>query len=337
MSDWLTLSIGGIQLGVQDITDTWNNAIARHEPVGRNGANLEWLGAHAGEFRVRAAFVGDQEVAQYVELLKLIRRGAAVVVVHPIHGDFDALVGAVTAKLDRRENTAEVEFSIVEDQVGKEPKYVPHAQDVAIECSQNAIDQGVCQDIANGVRPANLPDVDLTDANWATTLASLGLGNKISGYVRSLAAGLGTIAALRVGLTAPVAAAFNALQFAADMPGQVAYEVAQFLELFAAGRLSNAPDPVLACQRLVVDLSNLQNVFAGGSLESTVRVLGALQAGRSTALSMAADERNLRALVANEQSVTFDLRGNRVGSRLTTLPVALKRSSSSRCIFSQMA
>lgn len=317
---WLALTIAGMAIDVMDVTDSWSHAIGRHEFVGRNGAELEWLGAHPGEFRVRAVFQGPDDLAKYVALMRVLRKGASVEFEHPVHGRIDALVGAITNKMDRRIDTAEVEFSIIEDQLDAEIVYKPHAQDVAIACSQAAIDNGVCPDIWKPVSPAKLPNIDLQDPSWITKLAALGLGNKISSYVRSLAAGLGTIAALRVGLTAPVAAAFNALQFASDMPGQVAFQVAEFLELFASARLSNAPDPVLSCQRLVADLRDLHRVFQGTSLESSVRVLGSLQGARSAALAMAADENNLRAQVASEQSVAFDLRGNRIGASLTTMP-----------------
>lgn len=315
----LTVTIAGQQIDCVDLTDTWKHSIARHEYPGQNGADLEWLGASAGEHPFKTVFVGIDALAKYVDLLKVLRRGKSVQVDHPVHGTFPGMVESVSAKYDHRIDTAEVDFVVLQDTVRKEIVFRPHLGDLAIAATQEAIDQGVVPALRAPVAPAALPQVDFSSPTWVDQLNALGLGNKISGYVSRLGAAVGKISALRAAITSPVSAGFAALQFASDVPGQVIRQVAEFLDVFAGLRTA-VDSPVLGAQRAIADLESLIAQYAGTDIAEAMLIQGALQGGISASQVMAADEDLLRAQVAIENSTSFDSRGNRLGASSRLMP-----------------
>ncbi|HOX49889.1 MAG TPA: DNA circularization N-terminal domain-containing protein [Fibrobacteria bacterium] len=315
----ISVTIAGLHIDCVDLTDTWKHSIAKHEYPGQNGADLEWLGASAGEHPFKTVFIGMEALAKYVELLQVLRKGASVQVEHPLHGTFPGMVESVTAKYDHRIDTAEVDFVVVQDTVKKELVFRPHLGDLAISTAQQAIDQAVIPALRAPVAPASLPSVDFSSPTWADQLNALGLGNKISGYVSRLGEAVGRIAALRAAITSPVSAGFAALQFASDVPGQVVRQIAEFLDLFAGLRTA-VDSPVLGAQRAIADLEALISQYAGTDIADAMLIQGAIQGGISASQVMAADEDLLRAQVAIENSVSFDSRGNRLGVSPRIMP-----------------
>jgi len=314
MSDW-TVTIGDLVLDCADLADDWKFVIVKHRYPKQNGAVLEHMGADEGSFRLKAVFIGDDALTDYTNLLSLFRKGASIAARHPIYGAFNAQAEAVSATYDDREKTAEVSFTLLEDGVDNSTRYYADGEATAIAATQALLDDegGVCTDLAAPTKPVVLTGT-VTDPTWAEKIFALGLGNKVNSYVTKLASVVAKISALRAALTSPVSAAFNAIAFAASVPGQLAEQVAEFLDVFAEGKVSGAPNPVIAVTNMVTELRAMAKSFDGTPFESTFRVLAAAQAGRSAAGVMAKDEENLRAQIAAERSDSFDALGNYVGA-----------------------
>lgn len=320
MADF-TVTVGDYELPCQDLSDQWKHAIVRHRVPGRNGARLEWMGADEGEFRVRTVFIGPDALSDYTDLLTVLRQGASVTARHPVYGTFPCMVEAVSAKYDHRVDTAEVEFTLIEDSQDWGVVYRPNAADIALRATQTALDGGVCPDLDPGGVCRDVGTVDLDDPSWLDKVYALQLGNKIDSYVGAVSKQLGKIDALRLAIASPLTAAFNALSFAANLPGQTARRIAMLCDVLSGSSL-DAPDPVLSIQLLVHDLDALGDTFRGSPVEGAVRVLGAMTGARMAAAVMAKDEERLHAQVALEASTTFDALGNHVGRAITpdTLP-----------------
>lgn len=318
MADF-TVTVGDYDLPCQDLSDQWKHAIVRHRVPGRNGARLEWMGADEAEFRVRTVFIGADAVSDYTDLLTVLRQGASVTARHPVYGTFQCMVEAVSAKYDQRIDTAEVEFTLIEDSQDWGVVYRPNAADIALRTTQASLDDGVCPDLDPGGVCRDIGVVwpeHLDDPSWLDKVYALQLGNKVNAYVASVAKQLGKIDALRLAIASPLTAAFNAFAFATSLPGQVARRIAMLCDVMSGSSL-DAPDPVLAVQRLVHDLDALGDAFRGTPVEGAVRVLGAMTGARMAASVMAADEERLHAQVALEASTTFDVYGNHVGRTIT--------------------
>lgn len=315
----ITVTIAGLAIDCVDLSDNWKHSIARHEYPGQNGADLEWLGASAGEHPFKTVFIGLDALAKYVDLLKVLRKGSSVQVEHPLHGTFPGMVESVSARYDHRIDTAEVDFVVIQDSVRKDIVFRPHLGDLAIAAAQEEIDQGVVPALRAPIAPASLPAIDFADPTWADQLNAMGLGNKISGYVSRLGTVVGKISALRAAITSPVSAGFAALQFASDVPGQVVRQIAEFLDVFAGLRTA-VDSPVLGAQRAIADLEALIAEYAGTDVADAMLILGSLQGGISASNVMAADEDILRTQVAIENSKSFDARGNRLGATVRVMP-----------------
>jgi len=319
MSDF-TVTLGDLVLPCADLSDDMKFAIVRHRVPGRNGAILENLGADEMEFRLRTVFIGKEAVADYVDLLTVLRQGASVTASHPIYGTFQAMVGAVAAKYDQRIDTAEVDFTIIEDGMDWGVVYRPNASDLALTATQAALDGGVCPDLDPGGVCRDIGPVDLSDPSWLDKVYALNLGNKINSYVSAISAQLNKIDALQLAISSPLTAAFNALNFASTLPGQVARKITALCDVMS-GSAINAPDPVLAVQRLSTDLDSLVGNFKGTPVDGAMRVMASLTGARIAAAVMATDEDNLNAQVALEQSVTFDVYSNYVGKSFSPPPM----------------
>lgn len=303
------IKLGGISLKCRDITSQEQASIARHRYPGHNGADLEFLGWAANNYRLRCLFNGDDGIEQWEGIRSKLRTGALVALEHPVDGTISGLIESVNATEDNRRNCVEVEFSFLEDGVDKPASYRPQAAAIASESAQPLVDAAASL-IASQFGNTAIPSPDLTDNNWFEKLGDM--GNAINALVRGIRTDVRRLDGLIAAVTAPVSVAFNALAFAADLPGQLTMRITKVMDLMQ-GKVEGAPSPTASAMKFLRDLDALVATFRGQPSEGAARVLGASQAARTVAILMERDEDRLRAMQAYEQEPSFDLRGNWIG------------------------
>jgi len=306
-----TITFNGITIPCEDISDQHKAAIVRHQYAGQSGAELEFLGMDAGETRLRCVFTGRDGLAHYRSILDVMRAGESVLVSHPFLGEFPSMLAESSCKWDDRIDCGSVDFTVIESGLNHTFEYRPRAIQLRAELT-NQVLRNTCDDWSSPFHPDPAPTVDLDDPTWSERINALGLGNTIASLVSQVKDGIGRVDALTAAITSPVSAAFNALEFGATLPWQIAKRVMILLDLMS-GRVEGAPDPVESCSRFAADVRSLSAQFRGGPLEAMVQVLGAMQVAGTAAAIMDADEQRLRAQIALEQSETFDARGNWIG------------------------
>jgi len=300
-----TIKIGGYDIPCSDLDEDRKQAIARHQYPGHNGADLEALGWAPTEHKLRATFT-RANLSDWEGVQALLKNGANAVLDHFDLGEIQVKIESVSIKRDRRIDTVEVEFSVVEDGVDLPATQVrPSASDVAASVSQNLVDAAVAS-TADQFLPGAIPAPDLSDSNWLEKLGDLGA--KANALVGALHVGLGLLDGKIAAFSYPVSSALNALSFAADLPSQFALRLARVLDLMQ-GKVDGSADPAASISRFLRDASDLADTFRGGSTEGTARIMVAAQGARTVAGLMATDEDRLRAMRAYETATPFDDRG----------------------------
>lgn len=310
MSMARSIVLGGIRIPCSEVSDERKAALVKHEYPGHDGADLEHMGWAALEFKLRAFFPASR-AADWAAVKDLLKTGSKAVFDHFELGEIPVRIESVSTRHDKRIDSVEVDFTVIEDGVDQTNRAVrPAAQDVVAGLAQAMVDQAI-ERISEQILPAALPEPDLNDPNWLELLGNLGTAANL--VVSQIRQALGRIDGVIAGFAYPVSAAFNALAFGADLPSQFAARVAKALDLMQ-GKVDGAPDPAASAAKFLRDIDALGATIRGTQVESTVRVLGALQGARTVARVMATDEERLRKMQAYEQSQAFDERGRWIAS-----------------------
>lgn len=305
-----TIRIAGFEVPCTDAGSSRKHAMARHEYAGFNGGDVENLGSRIQEIKLTAVFVGTQGLADWADLESIFNTGATVLVEHFERGEISAKIESVDVKIDRRKETVEVDFSILEDGVKTQAVPVrPSAQDVVASAAQEIADSAT--DItANQFLPAAIPAPDLSSPTWLEQLGDL--GSKLNDLIAGIRLALGRLDGLIATFSYPVTNALSALSFGADLPSQVGLRIATVLDLMQ-GKVAGSADPGSSVARFLRDAGELADSFRGTPLEGQARTMTALQGARTVATLMATDEDRLRAMQAYESEDAFDARGHWVG------------------------
>jgi prophage DNA circulation protein len=310
MAETRTIRIAGISVACTDSGSTRKHALVKHEYAGVNGGDVENLGTRIQELKLTAVFVGEKGLAEWDQLEDLFKTGATVVVEHFQLGEVSAKIESLDIKIDRRKETVEVDFSILEDGVESDPVPVPpSAQDVVASAAQEIADAAT-DSTADQFLPSAIPAPDLSSPTWFEQLGDL--GSKLNDLVAGIRLALGRLDGLIATFSYPVTNALSALSFAADLPSQLSLRLATVLDLMQ-GRVAGAADPGASAARFLRDAAELADTFRGSPIEGQARTMAALQGARTVATLLATDEDRLRAMQAYESEDAFDARGHWVG------------------------
>lgn len=313
----ITATLGGIRLDWQDLTSDRKNSVIRHEYPGQDGADLEPQGWGAFEYKLKIVFLADRK-ADWQKLQGTLFNGAKMVLEHPEKGALNGFVDNLSIKLDDRKDTAEVDLVFVEDGINTQVVFRPSAADVASSVYE-PLARAAAGISAAPFFPASAPSPDLTDPNWLEKLGDL--GNKLNSLVGQAKTEIGRLDSLIVAFTSPVSAALLAIDWAADLPSQLAKRIATVLDLMQ-GKVDGAPSPAIAAKRFLASAKALADLFDDSPNQGSARVLAASQGAATVGRVMASDEDRLRAMRSYEASQAFDSEGRWLGrgTQPTQLP-----------------
>lgn len=304
----VSATLAGIRLDFQDLTGDDKAALIRHEYPGQDGADLEFQGWNASEHHLKVFFLADRQ-QDWQDLRGIIKNGLRMVIQHPEKGDLNGLVESVSTKIDERRDTVEVDLVFVEDGIDTPLVFRPAATDIAAATRESIISDAILS-LMYPFGNTTPPSPDLTDSAWLEKLGDL--GNEINAAVREMKSGIGKLDSAIAAFTAPVSAALAALDWAADLPNQVAKRMATILDLMQ-GQVDGAPSPAASATRFLASAKTLAETFAGTTSEGAMRLLVASQGALTVASVMAGDEDRLRAMRAYETVTAFDVDGRWVG------------------------
>jgi prophage DNA circulation protein len=327
MSDARTIRLGGITIPCTDSGVVRKHAMAKHEYAGHNGGDVESLGERIREIKLGAVFNGAAALAEWASIEDLFKTGATVVLEHFELGEISAKIESLEIKRDRRKETVQVDFTLLEDGVDTQPTPVrPSAQDVVASAAQDLVDAATAS-TADQFLPSAIPAPDLSNPTWLEQLGDL--GSKLNSLVGEIRLALGRLDGLIAAFSYPVSNALSALSFGADLPNQVGQRLARVLDLMQ-GKVAGSADPASSTAKFLRDAGALADTFRGSPLEGQARTMVALQGARTVASLMATDEDRLRAMQAYETTNAFDVRGHWVAKAAapTGLPTSATQMAS---------
>lgn len=337
--------LDGIPIKIQGspgFNDPVEPVVIEHEPAGKNGARLQPMGLKAKRSSFTAFFKGESEWNNYLKLIKSIERQELMDFIHPKYGLMKGMVSLFVPQQNEIEHQASIAITFVEDIISQQrpvfreavaPAAENHAvnvNDQAIAKSKSGIDDSLGEDgigLADKIIDFNSDIIDEFDD----------ITGPVRFYVkevdRIVKAMEGTLAAV----SNPVNSFINALDFGTSLPGrmvkaatQLAERVAILVEDFGTAPenfVNSYRDQMLIFEEAIgIDASTLGGTTTGSTLQKqheisakremqeNFKTIGATQAAVKLAEIYEEDDENRRQIQAQEQTESFDHKGNYLGA-----------------------
>lgn len=117
LSPPIPLMIGDVQVTCETISDEIAHSVARHSYPGRDGADLERMGAEAVQTRITGALYGADWLVRLAALELYCSRGTEVAMQHPFRGLMNGAVTSLTPVHDADEhNKVRLDITFVQGQ-----------------------------------------------------------------------------------------------------------------------------------------------------------------------------------------------------------------------------
>jgi prophage DNA circulation protein len=229
--------LDGILLEMEDISDSFQKAIARFERPYVDGADLEDMGQKARTVRIRCYFFDNAAQATYDDHLALVdhlKNRTASELNHPKYGVLAGMVEAFDVRHDDRERCAEVDITFVErGRAGRIPAAIVPEVDTAVESAFVTTVQEQTAAIAEEMAESGLDTT--TDMVEGTSLLAqiTGVTVQARAYARQIDTALGHLAAYASTVTQPVNSLTATINYGASIPGRILGTVDQAVERVA--------------------------------------------------------------------------------------------------------
>lgn len=332
MADTYQANLAGLDLELQDLGDTFQKALARHEFPYRDGALVEDLGQKARTIKVRCYFFEETYDAHH-DLIALLDAPGPLEFVHPKYGVLRVGIESLDVRHDDRTRTAEIDLGLVESRLTPEPVADQGVQAAA----EDGFEEGQ-QEQAAALGDEMAGEGADVEAELDPEQGILEQAGDLAGDVRDFVTGIDsavrTLESTMNQIQNPINSIMNTIDYAANLPGRVLGAVSATVERISEGvsSLRNAPSRFLTSLRDGV--TALRNSFDGlaDSLSSGpnrnsgraaayrmvakhLDLAGAQRAALEAAVLFAADEAARQDARRQERTSAFDASGNRIGAR----------------------
>ena len=335
MEELYLAQLDGFALEIESIDDSFEKSIARHEFPNRDGALLEDLGQKARTVNFRCYFWDHGKHLTYGNHIKFVNHlssQALFELIHPTYGIMLGMVERVTVRHDDRNWTAEVDVTFVENM--REPIDETRYQDVeaateeAFIAGQEEQQDELADDLADEGLPLDqelVAEQSILSQVKATAQSSREMAREMDGYLNFAA----TIAADVTDLEGSLVSVVN---YGVNLPGRVIGVLARVVERTARSYSAIKTAPARLMKSLKLAFQNLENQFANFSLGKSksaiatrdlmikhLRLACAQRLALEAAYAYSADEQLRQQVRRSEQTQSFDLNGNYVGTPTETV------------------
>lgn len=244
MTDTFKASISGIlnnvnttvELDIQDIGDSFPNALAVHEFPFLAGAMLQNMGAKGRQIKFRAFFIGTA-YANHEVLLNILKSLKAKELIHPKYGVIKGDIAQIDVRHTNYINTAEVDISFYEGLIKSEPVAadgVPGSVEDAFLDGQDEAADALEDDISGDLESEGTGICRQTlDASKGILEQFTGLTSKARAYVGQVETSVRTLESTLTSITSPANSIISTVTYAANLPGRVVGAAARCVERYA--------------------------------------------------------------------------------------------------------
>lgn len=308
-----------IPLELENVDDSFGNALVQHEYPNSDGADLENQGRTPRRVRLKAIFWDEPNHIGYDNHFALIQVLDAKVVElnHPVYGLLKGMVGQINVRHDDTERYAEVEFEFVEQ--GRSDTVAVQVVDVVASMENGfeaALDAELTRIEADARDAAEddyetIVEVDLSDVPAGDSILDrfYGVSRAAWEYVKQADAALRAIEGTLIEVAAPANSLVATVSFSTNLPGRILSSVANCVERYATLGESLYDSPFRFCDSLKAGLLQLE--AAVPAFSSQVRSIGAARCCLALGEIFDADDQTWRANAANVSQPAFDPKGNR--------------------------
>jgi len=324
--------LDGFDLKLQDISDSFKRALVRHAISYRDLPDLEDQGLKDREIRFRCYFYGPSYEKHFDFVDHISRSRTTYTLVHPVYGELKGGAENIDVRHDRRQSTAEVDFTFV--QQGQRENIVEMGDIAGL--AEGEFEAGVkaqAESVAAGAREAL--GAEAGDLLGKTLDADRGLLEQFTGitgnaraFVGQLDSAVSALEGTLAEIANPADSLIASLEFTADLPGRVIGSIARAAERYSKlyETMRSAPDRFLRNFRNSMDslngglgLEDTDSGMASGKARMAARALlkdnltamGAQVAALELSRIFSEDEALRDRARKLEGGQAFDARGNR--------------------------
>lgn len=339
MPDLYPAQINNIPLQIENVDDTFEKSIVRHEFPYRDGALLEDLGQKARVIKMRCYFWddgaaeivfsdgtssggGNYTYNDHIKLLNLLEGQQLFELIHPMYGSVKGCIESIQVRHDDRQMLVEIDLTVVENMRTAIAEVVYEeiltAIEVAVRQAQDQQQEDLAQELAaEGLDTATTLDdeMSLLDQVKAGT-------TYLREMTKELDAMIGKAEGTLNEIMQPVNSLISTINYAANLPGRILGPITRAVERVAKlySSIRNFPDRF--SRNLRFELNRLIKSFEafGGTSKGSkkaraivvkhLKIASAQILALELAASYKADQQARAALAVTEGAAAFDLNGN---------------------------
>ncbi len=289
------------ELVCETIEDNFEKAVVENEFPYKDGAMLDDLGLKATKIRLRCYFYGDT-YSTYKDFVEYIKENTSFTLTHPDYGDMTGDVESLTVRHDDRNQTAEIDFTFVQEltsDIGN--TYEPEVQNDTENSFLNGIQE----------------QIDSFSSDIGSAISSASFIAQANTFVTGLQATMADIAN-------PANSLVAAIDFTTDLPSQVMGAVTQCVERYARAydAISDAPAQFLtSVQNSLLKLNSAVNSFSDSGWSSAaakqIQVAIGMRLGLEAAYLYKDDQTLREQNTSMENAQAFDVQGNYIAPQAT--------------------
>lgn len=314
--DLYPAQLDGFPLEIENLDDSFERAVVRHEIPGRDGAMLEDMGEKARLVNIRCYFWDEGEhltYASHIDLINHLKSVAASELIHPQYGSMTGMVERLSVRTEDPD-IAVVDITFVEE--GRADLAAIEYEDVAAAVEEEFL-AGEEEQLAE------------LEADLAAELGTffVAAGRSARELVATVEGHIAVLDAAVAAVTNPVNSLVAAIAYGTDLPSRVMASITHAVERASLLVSSTATAPAQLVMGIENELLKLQQAILAAAPANSAPTLTAtaiisrhltIASSRRLALETAtayrSDEEQRRQLRTAEGVPSFDINGRYLAS-----------------------
>lgn len=313
MPDTYQATLAGFNLDIEDISDTFEKAIAKYDFPYRNGALLEDMGQKARKIKFVCYFYNDTYQAHF-DLIAALDNLGLTELVHPEYGLIKGIIEQLDVRHDDRIQTAQIYITFVENLSGSPQPIAAVSVQGSVEDAYASGQQNQVDGISDAVTgPLGAEGQDILNQSLDYTQPGVlsqftGLSMAAWNYVKSVDTYVRYLDGKLLDVQNPADGLISIINYGTGLAGRVASAAARCIERYAVLYNTAGGAPATFLRNLQGAIATL--AAASGAFAAQTRCAGAQRLALETAYVYQADEGNYEAQKQVGNQKAFDPLGN---------------------------
>ena len=319
------------ELRILDISDTVAMAIARHEFVFTDGANLQHMGNRPREISFRAFFYGNPnfsniaavDQATYINHYDFINAmdnsTISHTLIHPKYGEVTGYVRSMNIVHNDTQDYVSIDIQFEQDGI-QTPGELVNEVSLAAVVDANALqvyNNFIAQTIPNALSSSGLAGALGKVVNFTQTLRSqiTGVTSVVNGFLGECDTVLNQLDTAFNNVVEPIDTLDSSVSYLLDVPSRLVSSVNHFANRLYGSLSALSNKPVNALNSAVFQMDALKNTITGKHsqfFQDTMTTIWSASLTRQATSMLVQDDKNYANLKNQEGGPAWDLRGRQL-------------------------